>query len=206
MVQPNGSLFGGLSRVILTLVVIGVVTGLVLGGADIVNFITNSAKAEAIHNANQLQAQKNAIDLNNYQLLQDAATQAQIDKMKADNEANQLMLDQAIRIQAQKAAQELETARWMSYIKMGALAILAVALGIGLVILAFRISFNRTGRSRSRIEKKSRFNNPDYVMARANELQNRKELLKETSYTPGIPVEWNNIDKKEYVPIRNRKE
>jgi hypothetical protein len=102
---PNNLLFGGLAKVILTLVIIGVLVGLALAGTDLVNFITNNAKAQAIKNQNDFQAQKDAIDLKNYGIVQEALTQNQIDQANADNAAHNISLEQDLQFQIQKAAQ-----------------------------------------------------------------------------------------------------
>jgi hypothetical protein len=140
---PNNSLFGGLARVIVILVIIGFLAGLALAGSDMVNFITNSAKSQAIKNQNDLQAKKDAVDIKNYAAVQAAHTQNEIDQANADNAAHERSLEQDLQFQAQKGAQALEMSRTLGYAGIGAGMFLAICAGIGVIIQT-----SLTGRSR----------------------------------------------------------
>jgi hypothetical protein len=80
----TNSLFGGLAKIILILVIVGSLVGLVLALSDPFNLVTNEAKAEAIRNQNYIQAQEGAIDIRNHEAVQKAVTQNQIDQLNAD--------------------------------------------------------------------------------------------------------------------------
>ncbi len=143
MFPTNTSPFAGLTKVILTLVGIGLVVGLVIAGSDLTNFITNSAKAQAIKNQNDLQAQKDAIDLKNYQAIQETTTQIQIEKLNDERTAYEKSLDQNLQVEAQRAAQDLELSRLFNYAVIGVVVFLTFCIGIGAITLALQI-----GRSR----------------------------------------------------------
>lgn len=153
MFPSNNSLFGGLSKVILTLVIIGAVVGLVLSDSDLTNFITNSAEAEAIKNQNDLQVQKDAVDVKNYQAIQETTTQIKIDQLLAESATYQKSLEQGLQFQAQKAAQDLETARFVSYAGTGAGVFVAFCIGIGFVILMIQVGRSRKVVSQAQVKK-----------------------------------------------------
>lgn len=102
--------FAGLVKVVIALIVIGVIVGIALASTDVLNFITNSEKAQA-------QSAKDAVDLKYYTLTRQNEAQAEVAKSIVDAQ-----------LYPEKARQDLA----FSY------AVRYALLGIGvLVILAF---------------------------------------------------------------------
>jgi hypothetical protein len=216
MIPSNSSPFGGLAKVILILIIIGVLVGLVLAGSDVTNFMTNSIKAQAIKNQNDYQAQKDAIDLKNYQAVQAATTQTQIDQLQADNIAHQKMLDQNLQLQTQKAAQDLETGRWISYIEIGIGSFIAFCLGIGSLILVILIGRSRLVMAQARVNQADPWQDAAWRRERIRIFRERERVMRKTLtnvtniplvppfYPSTIPIPWDGFQP-EYVEISNPK-
>ena len=108
MLSTNFSLFSGLAKVIMTLVLLGLLMGLVLTGSDLTNFITNSAKAEAIRLQTDLDAQQKQIDLENYATIQKAKAQAEQERILAETSALERSLELELLQKEQNVALDLE--------------------------------------------------------------------------------------------------
>lgn len=192
MFPTNNSPFAGLTKVILILVAIGVLFGLALTGSDITNFITNSAKAETIKQENQLQAQKNAIDLEAYQLSVNQQLIAQEEQAKKD-----------LQFQEQKAAQELETARLASYFWAGTGILVAFCIGVGFVILMIQIGRSLLIASQAQVKKIDAWQDPVWrkqqiEISRLLERAERENLAHATSNVPEshfneAPIPWEGF-------------
>lgn len=216
MFSPNNSLFGGLAKVILTLVIIGFVVGLAISGSDLANFITNSAKAQAIKNQNDLQAQKDAVDIKNYQTIQETITQTKIDQLRADSAAYQKSLEQGLQFQAQKAAQELETARWIRYIETGIGSFIAFCFGTGLVILMILIGRSRLILAQAKVKQTDPWEDAAWRKEQIRIFRERERVMRKTLanvtnipivppfYPSATPIPWNSFQH-EYVEMPNPK-
>ena len=115
MFPSNISPFGGLVKVISALVLIGLIMGLVLTGSDLTNFITNSAKAEAIRLQTDLDAQQKQIDLENYATIQNAKAQAEQERILAETNALERSLELDLLRKEQKVALDLEVSAFSKY-------------------------------------------------------------------------------------------
>jgi hypothetical protein len=138
---PNpSSPYNGLAKVILVLVGIGLLVGFALTNSDLTNFITNSAKAKGIEQAVEIQTQKDAIDIKNYEAIQNATTQAQKDKIAADNDAYGKSVQQKLDFQNQASALELEMSRLFNYAKIFTTIILTLSFSFLIILLGWRLS------------------------------------------------------------------
>jgi hypothetical protein len=209
---PNNLLFGGLAKVILTLVIIGVLVGLALAGTDLVNFITNNAKAQAIKNQNDFQAQKDAIDLKNYGIVQEALTQNQIDQANADNAAHNISLEQDLQFQIQKAAQALEMDRYLNYAGIGSVIFLAFCSGIGTFVLLFFVGRSRLVLAQAQTRQADRWQDSGWLKhqikrSRQYERMQRKSLYGSSTpyvspfYPSEEPIPWDGFPE-QYVEVQ----
>ncbi|MBE0683963.1 MAG: hypothetical protein IH589_18845 [Anaerolineales bacterium] len=183
MFPPNNSPFEGLAKVILILVAIGILVGLVLTGSDITNFITNSAKAEAIKQQNELQAQKNAIDLEAYQLSVNQQLLAQQEQAVKE-----------LQFQEQKAAQELELARLSSYLWVGAGVFVAFCFGVGFVILMIQFGRSLLITSQAQVKKTDVWQNPVW---RKQQIEISRQLERaqreDFGHLNEAPIPWDGL-------------
>jgi hypothetical protein len=191
MFPTNNSPFTGLTKVILTLVAIGVLAGLVLSGSDLTNFITNSAKVEAIKQQNELQAQKDAIDLEAYKMSVNQQILAQQEQAKRD-----------LQFQELKATQELETARLASYFWAGAGMFVAICVGVGFMILMIQIGRSLLIASQAQVKKIDAWQDPAWrkqqiEISRRLERAQRENLTHTTSvpefYPNEAPIPWEGL-------------
>lgn len=160
MFTNNSSPFSGLVSVILVLVLIGAFAALALSGSDLTNFMTNRAKAQAMTQQNEIDAQKARIDLENYKNIQNSQAKVEQDKLQADAEAYKQSLDQqllhqqqqndlALQLQAQKALQQAQTSHLAGTILAGAgaFALLVLSLGVAAWLIQFGYSRYLVARS-----------------------------------------------------------
>ena len=195
---PSGnSPFAGLAKVILVLVAIGALVGLVLARSDLTNFISNSARAKALTMENEQQAERNAIDIEMYRRAQEESLVLQ-----------QRQAEQTLLFDAQQSAQNLETTRFISFVLAGAVVIVAICLGIGIIIYAIR-----AGRNQRTIAKKemasadmwqnSAWRNRKIGAARLRELDARARHVTspffEESIPVDIPIKWDDIHERYYI-------
>jgi hypothetical protein len=183
MFSPNNSLFGGLAAVILTLVIIGAVSGLALSNSDLANPITNAVEAEGIKNQNDFQAGKSAIDLEDYKEVQDTKTQITIDKLWFE-------LEQGLRFQAQKDAQDLEVARLASHFMMGAGVFMAFCFGIGIVVYLTQAGRNRLLLAQSQVRQADPWQDLLWRKQQVKSSRKRERTMREklTSSTSNVKV------------------
>lgn len=154
MFTNNSSPFSGLVSVILVLVLIGAFAALALSGSDLTNFMTNRAKAQAMTQQNEIDARKAAIDLANYESMQNSQAKVQQDKILADGAAYQKSLEQQLlferqqndlklQLQAQKALQQAQTSHLAGILLAGAGAIALLVVGIGVTALLIQFGYSR---------------------------------------------------------------
>ena len=195
MFPTNNSSFEGLAKVILILVAIGILVGLALTNSDITNFITNSAKAETIKQQNQLQTQKNAIDLEIYKLSVNQQLLAQ-----------QEQAEKELKFQEQKAAQELEADRLASYFWAGAGIFVNFCVGVGFLILMIQAGRSLLIASQAQAKKIDVWQDPVWrkqqiEISRLLERAEREILAHTTSYSNApkfhpsneAPIPWEGF-------------
>ena len=227
MYQSNSSPFVGLVAVILVLVVIGSLVGLALSQSDITNFITNKAKAEGILQQNDYQAQKNSIDLKNYQSVQDSVTQDQKERIAADGLAYQKSLaqqlqlqnaqaEQRIRLEAEKASLDLEMSRLVTYALIGAGVLLALCIGAGAVIFAIQSGRKRIILTQIKVNPVERWEDPFWRKREIERSRQREQVNRRVGTHNGTPEEtstiipfseepiiWEDLDHAGYVTIQS---
>ncbi len=209
MYQNNSSPFQGLGKVILMLVVIGALTGLALSNTDVVNVLRNGAQAKGIEQQNTLQAQKDAVDLEYYKAIQPGMIQNQQDRLEADKAAYQKSLEQQLanenamaaqerELQAQKAAQEMQTALNLHYVLVGSLIFITLCAGTGIAILMIQIGRSQVIKANAQtkeVEKDTirKMREQQIEEARKRERENREKLLQPIPVT--TPIAWGEISK-----------
>jgi len=211
MLLSNSSPFSGLVRVIIVLVLIGALAALALTGSDLTNFMANRAKAQAMSQQNEIEAEKAKIDLQNYQTLQAIQVQAQIDKAQADSAAYQRSLEQQMLYEKQLAEQSLQMEGQKATQAMENARIIKIALGIGAAVLAFLVGlgvciyFILLGRSRLIAVKANARVDPwkDLVwrkqMVAISRERSRARAGSITSQSPipvEIPVGWQELQER----------
>lgn len=141
MISNNTPLVGLVSLVIV-IAVIAALGALGISGSDILNPNTSIATARAKDQETRLRDQKAAIDMKNYEIIQNARTQAEQDKVRLEVEARQSELEQTLVLQRGRAAQDMELARLTHYALSvaGALAVLIVSVGLTVGVIRFSLS------------------------------------------------------------------
>lgn len=168
----NQSVTGALVGLVLIALLVGLVTGATLAGADILNPYRSQAEAEQIRREAEIQAQRAAIDLQAYQQEQQLRLQA-LAQQQAD--------EQAYRQELQKA--KITILRIVSItaaITTGLAAlILAIALAVRIIAQARRIWLQASAEAQAMREQMVR-------LARENErLTRRLNLLEQEMATVG---------------------
>lgn len=202
MFQPNSSPFAGLARVIMTLVSIGVFTGFALSGSDLINFVTNSAKAQAITRQNEILAHKAEIDVENYQALEARKTQLEIERRMAENVAYEESLGQELRLKAQEAAQKMELAERTGYlwaaVGMSSTIFLVLCAGAALLGLAIRAGRDHPATATVQVKppdrwKDRRWRKRQILVARRREKAMRDAFAQTTSVVVETPTRWSDF-------------
>ncbi len=210
----NGSSFDGLVKVIVVLVIIGALAVLGLTQSDLTNFLANSVKADAMRQQNAIQAQKDAIDLQNYQTVQDTLTQTRIDQLLAEDAAHQEALEQQLQLDAQKAVREMETARLVAYLWTGAGIFLVACIGIAILLFAIKAGRSRPGAIQAEKKPVDPWQDPAWRkqqiwISRQEERAIRGSRIstasKAKSVSPfiieGKPITWNDLQN-QFIEIR----
>jgi hypothetical protein len=130
---PPSSPYAGLSKVFLVLIVIGALAAFAFTNSDLTNFITNNAKAEGIKQEIALQKLKDAIDVQNYRIVEDAKTKAQLEKIDADKATYEKLQEKILETRIQQAALELEMTRLFNYGKISASILFILCFSILMV-------------------------------------------------------------------------
>ncbi len=224
MSTNNISPFSGLVSVIIVLVLIGAVSALALCESDLTNFLTNSAKADGIKEQNKIKAQKDALELKNYEALQEIELNLQKEKILADSAAYQRQIEQQLlfqqqqnqknlELQSQKSTQELEISRLTALGFAGAGIVAIICISMGLAIFLIQLGRSRVITVQSNLKLSSKWKDPDWrkkqiALARQRELFNRigqttheKENTDEEPIPVEIPITWKllraqNIDQR----------
>jgi ABC-type multidrug transport system fused ATPase/permease subunit len=106
------SVFNSINNAFVALIVIVIVVGLAMGllvnQTDLVNFISNSAEAEAQHVANQYQAAQNEIDLAQYKVERQIQSEEAVRAIRAETDAKIAQTEVALRVQRESNALSLE--------------------------------------------------------------------------------------------------
>jgi len=197
MIQTS-SPFAGLVGVVVVLVVIGSVLGLAISGTDLPNFITRPAEVERIRSETQIEADKGKIDVQNYGKIEEARTQAEVQRIQAEAENYRLQLDQDREIQRQRSEMELELARIASMVFYFALAGTIVAVGI-----AGAITVTRIGKKFPTVETKAaltdRWNDRQWRQRQIRRAKQTEHYCRTTAqrfegYTADdAPIPWSEI-------------
>jgi hypothetical protein len=156
------------------LLLAGLVIGLALSDADVVNPITRSAEAERFREETDRLARQNEIDLHQYQILQQAHTQAELDRLEAERVYQERLYAQNLKNDQRVTDLKLQLIRLFSLglVLAVGIGLLSVSLGLGLRLaqrptLAQAIADTwTTERRRSAI-----------AQARAQELAERARVL-----------------------------
>ena len=135
------SVFNSINNAFVALIVIVIVVGLAMGllvnQTDLVNFISNSAEAEAQHVANQYQAAQNDIDLAHYKVERQIQSEEAMRAIRAETDAEIAQTEEALRVQRESNALSLERDAQLTD------AATKTLLGLGLG-LSFALSFGAT--------------------------------------------------------------
>jgi hypothetical protein len=211
--------FGGLAKAFLVIMVVGILAGIALSNSDLTNFITNSAKAEGIRQQNAVQQQKDAVDAENYTVLQKANTQAQLDKIAADTSAYKKSQAQKLQAQAQQAALELEMSRLFDYGKIAAGMILAICVSAILFMLTVQFTRSRLVLTQTQVQVKriDAWQDPALRkqeiesarqrerMARTLEVRQTQTAVVPAFYPEEAPISWEEIRQQFAEARKNRK-
>jgi hypothetical protein len=212
----NGSPFSGLVSLVLVLVIIGAVAALALSESDLTNFLTNSAKADAIREQNRIQAQKDAIELKNYEALQEIETNLQKEKILADTAAykrnieQQLLFQQQqnqqnLELQFQRSNQDLEVSRLTRYVLLGAGVLTMLFISMGLSIFFIQLGRSRVIAVQSVSTLPSRWQDPEWrkkqiasarqreIIARKSPTTHEDAKADETPTSIAIPITWQLV-------------
>jgi len=141
MIMYQGA-FKGILGIVTVLGLMGVVMGLALSGSDSLNFSVAEAAARASDQETQVLTQRAEIDLSYYRAIQEARTQAEIERMRIEREAQQRELEYALARQRAQADQDLALAAITRYTMLAVGAIAALAMSAGLAV--FFIEFGRS--------------------------------------------------------------
>ncbi len=124
----NPSPFAGLVKVVIALIVIGVLIGAALASTDVLNFITNSEKAQA-------QSAKDAVDLKYYTIMKENEVKDEVARSIMDTQ-----------LYAEKARQDQEFSNAVRYafLLIGVLVILAFLVVTATLILRSKNASQKT--------------------------------------------------------------
>ena len=209
MFQSNISPFAGLVRVIMTLVSIGVVVGLTLSQSDLTNFITNSARAQAITRQTEIEAEQAEIDLQNYRALKAAEAEVEQARLQAEAAADARSLDIETQFKAQKAIQDLEIERLTGYtwlvITVTAAGLLVLCAGIGLTIALSRIIYSRLIAMSAPPVQANPWRDPMWRKEQIQMARHHEKLMRQPAeQTISVPVDstylWPGIRQSDMVP------
>ena len=203
---PNSiSPFGGLVKVILALVLIGLIMGLVLTGSDLTNFITNSAKAEAIRVQTDLDAQQKQIDLENYATIQKAETQAKEERTLAETKAFERSLELDLLQKERKVALDLEVATFSKYLWSGMIPLLVFCFVIGIVIIMVQTGRSHLVVAQAQAEQIDPWQDlawrKERIRLARQQEQLKRQTLVHTTHAHSLeeaPIPWN-IHQEKYV-------
>ena len=198
MLPTNFSLFGGLAKVVLALVTIGLLMGLVLTGSDLTNFITNSAKADAIRLQTNLDAQQKQIDLENYATIQKAETQAEEERISAETKSFERSLELDLLQKEQKAALDLEVSTFSKYLWAGVMPFIISCLGIGTIIFMVQAGRSRLILAQAQAKQIGPWQDIAWrkeriQIARQQEQLERKKIIPKVpeTYPEEAPIPWD---------------
>lgn len=114
----GGNYWSGLVGVIFVLVAIGLILGLVLTGSELVNPFEGLSQYEQNRVENRRLAQQSEIDLQQYAILKEAETQAQLQRIAAEIDHLQLTYQQERDLARQAREQELRIAQEREALKL----------------------------------------------------------------------------------------
>jgi Na+/glutamate symporter len=209
-VFPNNiSPFGGLVKVILALVLIGLIMGLVLTGSDLTNFITNSAKAEAMKSQNEFEEKKNAIDLEKYESTQKAEAQAEEERILAETDALERSLELDLLLKERKVALDLEVATFSKYLWSGMIPLLVFCFVIGIVIFMVQAGRSRLILAQAQVKQIDPWQDLAWRKERIQIARQQEQLTRQTlahianTFSPEeAPIPWD-IHKEKHVKSEN---
>ena len=205
MLSTNFSLFGGLAKVVIVLVLLGLLMGLVLTGSDLTNFITNSAKAEAIRVQTDLDAQQKQIDLENYATIQKAETQAKEERTMAETKAFERSLELDLLQKERKVALDLEVSTFSKYLWSGVMPFIVSYLGIGFIIFMVQAGRSRLILAQARAKQIDPWQDIAWRKERIQIARQQEHLTRQTlahtahAFSPEeAPIPWD-ISQEKYV-------
>jgi len=195
MYYKSSNQSSGNKGVILVLVCIGLVLGLALIRCDLVNPVTSVAEFRRAEVETEQLAQQNEIDLRQYEALQEASTQAEIEKLqeetlylKQTHEEDLRRMMEETRYVQQAHRQELQRAQERAVLALQQLRLLGytiiAALGFALVSLSVGLSVYIARRRPVRAKSGNDVWTPErkryaIEVARQREIKQREQELSE---------------------------
>jgi hypothetical protein len=205
MVQSS-SPFSGPVGVIIALVVIGCLAGLALTGSDLTHFITNRAKADGTQRNNEIQAQKNVFDLEQYKKIQALETEIQIKKMEGELQSYSQQLVQQSEKTQRKDALDMEMNRLF---RTALILTLTASIVVLVIAVAVRIILNSNRRVSTILvaSPKDPWQSPSYRSQKIRQARRQEALSRisldpwytPTSYPQGVPVFWPGPKEKQSI-------
>ncbi|HET90175.1 MAG TPA: hypothetical protein ENN99_05485 [Chloroflexi bacterium] len=192
--------------VILALVGIGVLLALGWSDSDLVHPISSIAEYQRDQLEMEREAQENAVDLRQYEILQAAQTQIEIQKLEEDaryreqrheqdlknrQEAHQQQMEH----EQEQAALEQQLLRWGAWaaIVAGGLSMLALSVGISIRIARPRLVSVRAATDEWTPERKRRA----IAAARRRERRHREAMLRGQE----IEIPWSELTLQEMIGV-----
>jgi len=135
----------------MVLVICGLVVGLALVGSDLINPISNWAEAQRYQSETRRIDEQNAVDANQYAVLREAQTQAEIQRLNEEiaqqdqlHQAELQRLNEEMEQQKRMNEEEIRQAQEMAALKLKlaniATIIIALSIGVSLIILSLGIT------------------------------------------------------------------
>jgi hypothetical protein len=139
----NNTPLAGLLGILVATALIGAISGLALSGTDLLNFNTSAVEARIREQEAQLEADKAAIDLQYYEIIQAARTESEKEELRLELEARKRELEEDLAHQRARNELYLALARPTRYavLVVGTLATLIVSVGLSVFLIQY-------GRSR----------------------------------------------------------
>lgn len=124
----SNSLFSGLASVILVIALLGIAVGVAVSNTDLLNFNRSAAEVEILKQTAQVQAQRDAIDMDNYQRIKAAKTEAELARLELEQEA--LRKERAYALTARQRLDQV----WLI---VGPLAVLILVFALTLFLMQY---------------------------------------------------------------------
>ncbi len=151
-------------KIILMLLVFGMLCGLLFAATDLANPMTNGAEARRDNIETDYLAQKNGIDLEQYRILKEAETQAELKRLDDEAQHRQQLYAQELQFSRVWSGLKLELLRFSGYVLC--LSLLAISIGVGVRIARQP----NLARARAEIEKRA-------AIAKARGREEERRLL-----------------------------